>query len=146
MLDIFLMFWVLAAFGALIRDRDDGRERMLMRLADQRRGPFLGFRRWRWLCGFCLGCAVATKWDGIFWIPAFLLLALWWDAGARRVVGDPRPVRSALVRDGLFALVPFVALGAVVYTASWTGWFLSDGAHAWDHDSYVHHGQSGFAH
>src|SRR5690242_17837278 len=142
MLDIFLMFWVLAAFGALVRDRDDGRERLLQRISDQPFGPFLGFRPWRWLCGFCLGAAAATKWDGIFWIPVFLLLALWWDAGARRVAGVRRPIVAALVVDGLLALVPFVLLGAVMYVVSWTGWFLSDGAHAWDHDKYVRAGQS----
>src|SRR5438067_9177820 len=71
MLDIFLMFWVLAAFGALVCDRDDGRERLLQRFAEQRMGPFLGFRPWRWVCGFCLGAGAATKWDGIFWIPVF---------------------------------------------------------------------------
>src|SRR3954469_19094932 len=112
MLDIFLMFWVLAAFGALVRDRDDGRERMLMRLAGQPRGPFLGLRPWRWLCGVCLGWAVATKWAGLFWIPAFLLLPLWWDTGARRVAGVRRPIRATLVLDGLLALLPFVVLVA----------------------------------
>ena len=151
MLDIFLMFWVLAAFGALVCDRDDGRERLLQRMVDGRGadrpfGPFLGFRPWRWLCGFCLGAAAATKWDGIFWIPVFLLLALWWDAGARRVAGVRRPIAAALVVDGLFALVPFILLGAVVYVVSWTGWFASDGAHAWDHDKYVHAGQSWIGH
>jgi len=151
MLDIFLMFWVLAAFGALVADRDDGRRRLLARLDGRAVGesvarPFLGLRPWRWACGFCLGAAAATKWDGIFWIPAFLLLAVWWDVGARRVVGDPHPVRSGLLRDGLFALVPFVVLAATVYTVSWTGWFVSDGVHAWDHDRYLHHGQSWSAH
>src|SRR5438309_1006139 len=71
MLDIFLMFWVLAAFGALVADRDDGRRRLLARLgAPLSDGslprPFLGLRPWRWVCGFCLGAAAATKWDGIF--------------------------------------------------------------------------------
>jgi len=146
MLDIFLMFWVLAAFGCLILDRDDGRRRVAWRLEYGERLGFLGLRPWRVACGVCLGAAAATKWDGVFWLPAFLLLALWWDAGARRVAGDPSPVGHALLYDGLFAAVPFVVVPAVVYTASWTGWFLSDGAHAWDHDRYVHHGQSWIAH
>ena len=33
LLDIFLMFWILAAFGALLMDRDDGRRRLAVRLA-----------------------------------------------------------------------------------------------------------------
>jgi len=152
MLDIFLMFWVLAAFGALVADRDDGRVRLLSALDAvgsgevSPMGPFLGVRPWRWVCGFCLGAAIATKWDGLFWIPVFLLLAVWWDAGARRVAGVQQPVKGAIVNDGLLALVPFLVLPVVVYTVSWTGWFLSDGAHAWDHDRYVHHGQSWLAH
>ena len=35
LLDIFLMFWILAAFGALLMDRDDGRRRLAARLGRQ---------------------------------------------------------------------------------------------------------------
>lgn len=146
MLDIFLMFWVLAAFGCLVVDRDDGRRRIALRLEHGDTLGFLGMRLWRVGCGVCLGAAAATKWDGVFWIPVFLLLAVWWDAGARRVAGEEFPVGRALLYDGLFALLPMVVVPAVVYTASWTGWFLSDGVHAYDHDKYVHAGQSWIAH
>jgi dolichyl-phosphate-mannose--protein O-mannosyl transferase len=150
MLDIFLMFWVLAAFGCLLLDRDHGRRRLAAALdaplASVSSGPWLGLRPWRWACGFCLGAAVATKWDGIFWVPAFFVLALFWDAGARRIAGGRRPLPSAMLRDGLFALLPFVVLVAVIYVVSWTGWFVSDGAHAWNHDKFVHPGQSWLSH
>jgi len=149
MLDIFLMFWVLAAFGCLLLDRDDGRQRLANALTaplDGTRGPWLGQRPWRWACGLCLGAACATKWDGLYWVPTFFILALVWDAGARRVAGAHQPLRSAALLDGLYALVPFVVVVLVVYVVSWTGWFLSDGAHAFDHDRYVHAGQSWFAH
>ncbi|MDQ1703878.1 MAG: dolichyl-phosphate-mannose-protein mannosyltransferase [Frankiaceae bacterium] len=150
MLDIFLMFWVLAAFGCLVLDRDDGRRRLADRLerplAGGDRGPWLGIRPWRIACGVCLGAATATKWDGLYWIPAFLILALWWDAGARRTAGAEHPVRSALLLDGVFALVPFFVIVAAVYTASWTGWFVSDANHAYGHDRYALPGQSWFTH
>jgi dolichyl-phosphate-mannose-protein mannosyltransferase len=149
MLDIFLMFWVLAAFGCLLLDRDQGRRR----LAEVIDGtgvlgarPFLGARPWRWATGLCLGAAAATKWNGGLFIPAFLALALWWDVGARRVAGDRHPIRTTLWRDGLYSLLPFILLPVVVYTVSWTGWFVSDGTHAYDHDRYVHAGQSWFDH
>jgi dolichyl-phosphate-mannose--protein O-mannosyl transferase len=149
MLDIFLMFWVLAAFGCLVVDRDDGRRRMAAAvrapLGRRDRGPWLGLRPWRWGCGLCLGAAAATKWDGVFWLPLFLVLAVAWDAGARRVVGARQPVRSALMYDGAFALVPFLVVPVVVYVASWTGWFVSDAGHAFDHDRYVH-GQGTLGH
>ncbi|MDQ1699362.1 MAG: dolichyl-phosphate-mannose-protein mannosyltransferase, partial [Frankiaceae bacterium] len=146
MLDIFLMFWVLAAFGCLVLDRDDGRRRVAQRLEHGDRIGFLGLRPWRIACGLCLGAAFATKWDGAFWIPAFLLLAMWWDVGARRVAGDAAPVGNGLLYDGFVALVPFVVLPVIVYVASWTGWFVSDGVHAYDHDKYVHAGQSWITH
>jgi len=146
MLDIFLMFWVLAAFGCLVLDRDDGRRRVAWRLESGQSLGFLGLRPWRLGCGFCLGAAAATKWDGAIWIAAFLLLAVWWDAGARRVAGQSAAVGNAILYDGFFALVPMLVVPLIVYTASWTGWFLSDGVHAYDHDRYVHHGQSWIAH
>ena len=150
MLDIFLMFWVLAAFGCLVLDRDYGRNRMAKLLehplGTRDLGPWLGLRPWRWACGFCLGAGVATKWDGVFWVPVFFVLAVWWDAGARRTAGAGHPIQGALLKDGLPALLPFFVLIPAIYVASWTGWFISDGAHAWDHDRYVHAGQSWFAH
>jgi dolichyl-phosphate-mannose--protein O-mannosyl transferase len=150
MLDIFLMFWVLAAFGCLVLDRDDGRRRLAAALDHPRAftglGPSLGWRRWRWACGVCLGAATAVKWDGLFWIPAFLLLALVWDWGARRTAGCEQPGLATLRHEVLGAVLPFLVLPAIVYTASWTGWFLSDGAHAYNHDRYTHPGESWFSH
>jgi dolichyl-phosphate-mannose--protein O-mannosyl transferase len=150
MLDIFLMFWVLAAFGCLLLDRDHGRRRLAASLeaplAFSSSGPWLGWRPWRWACGLCLGAAFATKWDGAFWVPVFFVLALFWDAGARRIAGARRPLPSAILRDGLFSLLPFVVLVGAVYVASWAGWFASDGAHAWNHDKFVTSGQSWLSH
>jgi hypothetical protein len=38
------MFWVLAAFGCLVRDRDDGRRRVARRLEAAKSLGFLGLR------------------------------------------------------------------------------------------------------
>jgi dolichyl-phosphate-mannose--protein O-mannosyl transferase len=49
-LDIFLMFFVLAAFGCILIDRDISRERLAGRVARREggpAGPSLGIRRWR---------------------------------------------------------------------------------------------------
>jgi dolichyl-phosphate-mannose-protein mannosyltransferase len=150
MLDIFLMFWVLAAFGCLLLDRDACRRRMAAALdrpaAFAGMGPGLGWRGWRWACGVCLGAATATKWSGLFWIPAFLLLALVWDWGARRTAGCERPVQGVFGRDLVASLLPFLVVPVVVYIASWSGWFASDGAHAYGHDRYLHPGEGWFAH
>ncbi len=59
-LDIFLMFFVLAAFGALVVDRDVSRARlaeaMVLRPTDES-GPSLGIRKWRVAAGILIGLA-----------------------------------------------------------------------------------------
>lgn len=150
MLDIYLMFWVLAAFGCLILDRDDGRRRLAKRLTQPLRphewGPSLGFRPWRLATGICLGAACATKWDGAFYIPAFVILAIAWDIGARRTAGSRDGLWWGALYSGGPVLVAFLVVPIVVYIASWTGWFMSNGQYAYKHDLYVRPGQSWIAH
>src|SRR6516162_7327881 len=60
-LDIFLMFFVLAAFGCLVIDRDASRAALaegVARRAGGDAGPRLGLRRWRVAAGIFLGLAV----------------------------------------------------------------------------------------
>ncbi|HWB67663.1 MAG TPA: phospholipid carrier-dependent glycosyltransferase [Mycobacteriales bacterium] len=141
MLDIYLMFWVVVAFACLVLDRDDGRRRLADRLdrplAGDEWGPGLGFRKWRWLAGLCLGIACGTKWNGAYFVPGFLMLAFGWDLGMRRTAGS----RSALWRGAWRSAGPlvgsFLVLPAATYVASWTGWFLSNGTYAYDHDKYT---------
>jgi dolichyl-phosphate-mannose-protein mannosyltransferase len=143
LLDIFLMFWVLAAFGALLLDRDHGRRRLAVRLARQAAGgsdgrpstkqllagPWLGIRWWRVVAGVCLGLAVGTKWSGLFFLAAFGLLTVLWDLSARRIAGIRGWVTGGIIKDGLPAFLSMVPVAALVYTASWTGWFLSNDAY-----------------
>ena len=136
MLDILLLVFEVAALACLVADRDDGRRRLAQRLesgtAPGWPGPRLGVRWWRLGCGFFLGCVVATKWDGAYILPAFAVLAFAWDAGARRTAGVRSPVRAALRREWLGWIPSFGLIPAVVYTASWTGWFLSTSQYAYD--------------
>jgi dolichyl-phosphate-mannose-protein mannosyltransferase len=158
LLDIFILFWVVAAFGALLIDRDHVRQRLAARidgpLTESDWRPWLGVRPWRWVAGLCIGAATAVKWSGGYYIPALLLLAIVWDWQARRICYEAtrvRPVMSAalwvtLAQDLTYSLLPLVVLPAAVYLASWTGWFLSDGAHAYDHDWAVRSGQGTLGH
>ncbi len=151
LLDIFLMFWLLAAFGCLVVDRDQARARLTRGTEDAQTtggaaanaasagpGPRLGVRWWRVLAGVCLGLACASKWDGIWYVLAFIGLCLAWDIGARRAAGFRMPGHGALVRDGGWTLLSLVVVPALVYIASWSGWFAS--SIGWDRNYAAEHG------
>src|ERR1019366_2798419 len=130
-LDIFVMFWALAAFGLLIIDRDRTRARLAAAGAagtGGAAGPKLGIRWARVLAGVCLGCACASKWNGIWFLPAFAGLALAWDFGARRAAGFASPGYGVLRSEAKWFPVWFGLLPLATYLASWSGWFAtSDG-------------------
>jgi dolichyl-phosphate-mannose--protein O-mannosyl transferase len=89
MLDIFVMFWVLAGFGCLVIDRDQALARLSARspgLPPEGAGPRLGIRWWRIAAGCCLGLAAATKWNGLFFLVLFAPLCVIWDMTARHGV------------------------------------------------------------
>jgi dolichyl-phosphate-mannose-protein mannosyltransferase len=141
MLDIFVMFWIVVAFAFLIIDRDQVRARLAARVLEvdgptdrHGRGPRVGFRWALLACGVTLGIACGTKWNGVYAIPPFAALALFWTMGAKRAIGVRKPVRSTALRDlpGAFFTMAIVPL--VVYIASWLGWFLNTGKYAWDRD------------
>lgn len=145
LLDIFLMFFELAALACLVLDRADGRRRLAHRLAGAPAdfpGPRLGPRPWRLAAAACLGLGLAVKWSGLYVIPGYALLAFAWDAGARRCAGIRTPVRAALRRDWLGWLPTFTLLPTAVYTASWAGWFLGSDRTAYDRDTVMLHGQA----
>lgn len=143
LLDIFLMFWLLAAFGALLMDRDDGRRRLARRLSmlaasrpDGRlspgqlfSGPRLGVRWWRIVAGVCMGLAVGTKWSALFFLAVFGLLTVLWDVSARRIAGITGWPSAAVIKDGVPAFLSIVPVAALVYLSTWTGWFLSKDAY-----------------
>jgi dolichyl-phosphate-mannose-protein mannosyltransferase len=127
-LDIFLMFFVLAAFGALVVDRDASRARlaeaMVLRPSDSS-GPELGIRKWRVLAGVLIGLACASKQYGVWYILAFAGLCLAWDIGARRTVGLRGYVRGALVRDGKWLLLTLGVIPLVTYVLTWMNWLVT---------------------
>src|SRR5258708_7380172 len=104
LLDGFLTFFVVAAFGALLVDRDQVRERMHLALLDGRAadtvwGARLGVRWWRFGAGVLLGLAFATKWSGLYFILFFGAMSLAFDVAARRQYRVPRPWLGVIRRD-----------------------------------------------
>jgi dolichyl-phosphate-mannose--protein O-mannosyl transferase len=127
-LDIFVMFWVLAAFGMLVLDREAARLRLAAAAESGEvwlsgGGPKLGIRWRRVLAGVFLGCACASKWNGIWYLLAFGGLATAWDLGARRAAGFGDRLGGVLRSDVKWLPVTFGVLPFAVYLASWSGWF-----------------------
>ena len=128
LLDIFLMFFVLASFGCLVIDRDVSRARLAGAVAARGTsgvGPGIGIHWWRVAAGFFIGCACSCKWDAIWYLIAFTALSVAWDVGARRAAGIGHFWRGALARDGKWLPLTFGVLPLAVYITSWTGWFAS---------------------
>lgn len=136
LLDQVLMFFVLAAFGCFLIDRDKARARLAAALPTDEDGRVrpdayvaetvrLGWRPWRWAAGLCLGLAFGTKWNGLYVMVLLCLMTVLWDVGARRVAGASRPYRAVLKRDVLPAFVSTVPVAIGVYVLSWLGWILS---------------------
>ncbi|GAA1187901.1 phospholipid carrier-dependent glycosyltransferase [Streptomyces hebeiensis] len=136
LLDLVLMFFVLAAFGCLLIDRDRARQRLAAALPEDEEGVLrpddsvaatlrLGWRPWRLAAGLMLGLALATKWNGLYILAAFGLMTVLWDVGARRTAGAVRPYLAVLKRDVLPAFVSTVPVAVVTYVASWTGWLVT---------------------
>ncbi|MET8855424.1 phospholipid carrier-dependent glycosyltransferase [Streptomyces sp. NPDC004579] len=136
LLDGVLMFFVLAAFGCLVVDRDRARARLAAALpadenglvrpdADIAETTRLGWRPWRWTAGLMLGLAIGTKWNGLYILAAFCVMAVLWDAASRRVAGARSPYVAALKRDTGITFLATVPVALAVYLVSWTGWILS---------------------
>jgi len=133
LLDGYLAFFVVAAFGALIVDRDDVRQRMHIawldgRIADTPWGPRLGVRWWRFGAGVLLGLAFATKWSGLYYMLFFGVLSLAFDVAARRQYRVPRPWLGVLRSDLGPTVYTTVLIPFGVYLASYAPWFASETA------------------
>ena len=136
LLDGVLMFWALAAFGAIVIDRDRSRARFARLLEHggpdalaTRFGPVLWWRPWRWVAGISLGLACGVKWSGLYFVVAFGLLTFIWDFSARRLIGVKHPFLGAVLVDGALAVVSIVVTAVAVYIATWSGWLLTSGGY-----------------
>jgi dolichyl-phosphate-mannose--protein O-mannosyl transferase len=139
LLDIFLMFFIVAAFGTLVMDRDARRARWLHALqtgldpttAGPTSRPPVAVPWWRLATAVLLGCAIAVKWSAVWFLPAFAFMILLWEVGARRSAGIRRPWRDTFIAETGWLLL-CGALMVLTYLAAWSGWFLTD-------DGYFRH-------
>lgn len=144
LLDIFQATFAVAGVAALVADRDWFRHRLADHLRahglpdlDGAFGPLLLWRPWRLVGGLMLALSVSVKWNSVFLIAVFGLVAVAWDLGARRLAGAGRSRWWSLLIDAPMAFVYLVVLAVPVYLASWFRWFTTDGGYYrdWGHDN-----------
>ncbi|SEE26062.1 Dolichyl-phosphate-mannose-protein mannosyltransferase [Streptomyces sp. 3213] len=136
LLDGVLMFFVVAAFGCLLIDRDKAREKLAAALPADAYGRVrpdahtgdtlsLGWRPWRWTAGLLLGLAIGTKWNGLYITAAFFVMMLMWDVGSRKVAGARNAYVAVLRYDLGLGFLATIPVAVAVYLTSWIGWIVS---------------------
>jgi len=128
MLDVFLALWVALGFLFLVLDRR-WIERRTPEPVEEEPPRILSplVRPWRLAAGVALGAACATKWSGFFALGAAGLLALGWELSRRRRAGVGHPVLRTIARESVGIVIALLVVPALVYVASYTGWFLDFG-------------------
>ncbi len=136
LLDIFLLLFVLAAFACLVIDREVSRRRWLRALeggldpaTSRPRRTRAEWPWWRFAAAACTGLALGVKWSAVWYLIAFVVLIVVWEAGARRAAGVPHWWRDTVL-DELGWIAVFVGLTMLTYLATWTGWLATD--QGWD--------------
>jgi dolichyl-phosphate-mannose--protein O-mannosyl transferase len=122
LLDQTLMFLTLAAFVAIVMDRDFVKQR----LEQNRFNSF--YRPWIYLAAILLALACATKWSGVWFVIGIGLLVIFFEVRTRIGLGKTFPVKTSLA-SALKLLPIVVVLLITVYTATWYGWIISDVAY-----------------
>jgi dolichyl-phosphate-mannose--protein O-mannosyl transferase len=134
LLDIFLQFFAILAFAAMVLDRDQLRARLARLLADGAdltdRLPPLGPRPWRLVAGVSLGLLCAVKWTGLsFWV-LFAMLSVAWDRGAFRSAGVRHPWSAVWRRSLPGAIGSYLVAAAGAYLLTWVAWIA--GENSWN--------------
>jgi dolichyl-phosphate-mannose--protein O-mannosyl transferase len=135
-LDIFVMFFVLAAFACLVLDRDQRRSRWLREMENgldpsvtgPRGRPRFGWAAvpwWRLAAAVMVGLGCSVKWSVIFFVPVFVALVYFWEVGLRKTVGARHPWRDALLDEMGWVMLSGV-LTVMAYLSTWAGWFAGD--------------------
>lgn len=137
-LDVFVAFWIVAAFLLLLLDRRwiDRRQAAPTSPAASRDGdvarrrprvPAPLWRPWRFAAGVAIGGAVATKWSGLAAIFGLVLVSLLWEITRRRRAGLERSALDAIPAEGFGLVLAFLVVPAVVYVISYAAWFAHFG-------------------
>lgn len=122
LLDQTLMFLTLAAFVAIVMDRDYVKRKL-------ETSSFKNFNRpWIYLATILLALACATKWSGVWFVIGIGLVIIFFEIRTRISLGLPFPIKQSVISAA--KLLPVVILILIFgYLATWYGWIASDVAY-----------------
>lgn len=165
LLDVFLEFWVVAAFLFLVLDRrwisrreadpspaeppkeppvgDEDPEHLEEVEPEPEPEPVASplLRPWRLATGIALGAACAVKWSGFTAVIGVIALAYLWEFTRRRRAGwgFGRALGRTLAFESLGIVLFLVFVPILVYLVTWFPWFHHTGAGLGDW--WEHHGK-----
>jgi dolichyl-phosphate-mannose--protein O-mannosyl transferase len=132
LLDNFLMFFVLLAFGAVLLDREWAARRLAewigRNTGDLLWGPVLWWRPWLIGAGLALGLASAVKWNGLYFLAFFALYSLVSDVLARRRAGIEFWTMTVPLQ-GAASFLLTVPIAIAVHMSTWISWFTTTGGY-----------------
>ena len=136
LLDIFQAMFTVMAVAAVVTDRDWFRNRLARYLAKNKLqnlggqfGPIILWRPWRLAAGVLFGLACGCKWNSMYVLAVMGVISVVFDWRARRVAGARAKTWTSIVKDGPWAFVLLVVVGAIAYVCTWAGWLLSSGGY-----------------
>lgn len=129
LLDGFLAFFVVASLALLWLDRRWVQRRLGTPDAWGGAPPRMGPRWWRLAAIVVMGLACGTKWSGIYFAAAFLIMSVAWEALDRRRAGYPHWLRDTALRSAIPGAIAAMVIIPLVYVATWANWFLTEGSY-----------------
>ncbi|NLT55980.1 MAG: phospholipid carrier-dependent glycosyltransferase [Actinomycetales bacterium] len=130
LLDLPLMFWVLAGFGLLIIDHDRATAAFRERVESGKPltwywgGLWLLLRPWRLAAAACFGLSIGVKISAVPFLGAFMLATVLWDLATLRSLGV-RHRWGWLVANGVPTGITMGLAAVVAFLSTWTAWFIS---------------------
>lgn len=88
-------------------------------------GPVLWNRPWLVAMALSLALAASIKWSGLYFLAVFCLVTIGVDAAARKQAGVTFWLSGAVLKQGWVSFLLTIPVAAVVYVASYAGWFIT---------------------
>ena len=83
---------------------------------------YLWHQQRHWLAAIAIGLAIGTKWSAVYYLAVLLFISLY-------KIFSNHPSRK-LIRPTIIKFIQYGFLPVIVYTITWTGWFISN--RGWD--------------